>query len=253
MSLYRRPLPEDQIALSSPEGRRLFAEAMAAGGMDSFLPLIESFHTQSEPTYCGLGSLVMALNALHIDPQRTWKGQWRWFCEEMLDCCKPLELIRREGISLHELVCLARCNGAEAIGVYAAEIEGESGEGEPTGAGAARLQAEITRCVASGGEEILIAAYARSAVGQTGDGHYSPIGGLHPDGWALVLDVARFKYPPHWLRVERLFEAMLRPDPATGRSRGWATLRRIEPLPPPGRCMVWAGDGAGDGAVDSAG
>lgn len=178
--------------------------------MSSFLPLIESFHTQSEPTYCGLGSLVMALNALHIDPQRTWKGQWRWFHEEMLDCCKPLELIRREGISLHELVCLARCNGAE------------------------------------------IAAYARKAVGQTGDSHYSPIGGLHPDGWALVLDVARFKYPPHWLPVDRLFAAMLPSDPATGRSRGWATLRRVEPLPAPGQCGIRAG-GDADRAGDSAG
>jgi len=34
----------------------------------------------------------MALNALSIDPGRVWKGPWRWFSEEMLDCCTPLEV-----------------------------------------------------------------------------------------------------------------------------------------------------------------
>ena len=41
-----------------------------------------------------------------------------------------------------------------------------------------------------------------------------------------MLDVARFKYPPHWVPVPLLFEAMLPHDEATGRSRGWVTLRR---------------------------
>lgn len=47
----------------------------------------------SEPAYCGLGTLAMVLNALAIDPQRIWKGPWRWFSEELLDCCSPLEVL----------------------------------------------------------------------------------------------------------------------------------------------------------------
>ena len=40
----------------------------------------------------------MTLNALAIDPKRTWKGVWRWFDETLLDCCKPLdEVIRMNG------------------------------------------------------------------------------------------------------------------------------------------------------------
>jgi glutathione gamma-glutamylcysteinyltransferase len=42
----------------------------------------------------------------------------------------------------------------------------------------------------------------------------------------LVLDVARFKYPPHWISAERLWQAMHPIDPTTGRSRGWISLRR---------------------------
>ena len=42
---------------------------------------------------------------------------------------------------------------------------------------------------------------------------------------SLILDVARFKYPPHWVSAERLWEAMSAVDPSTGKSRGWLTLR----------------------------
>ena len=59
-SLYRRPLPADTIPFSSPEGRRIFADALASGGMDGYFRLAEQFHTQSEPAYCGLGTLVTA-------------------------------------------------------------------------------------------------------------------------------------------------------------------------------------------------
>jgi len=52
------------------------------------------------------------LNALAIDPQRAWKGVWRWFADDMLDCCEPLDAIKANGITLEQLACLARCNGA---------------------------------------------------------------------------------------------------------------------------------------------
>ena len=73
----------------------------------------------------------------------------------------------------------------------------------------------------------MIAAYDRSALDQTGSGHFSPIGGyFDAKDMVLVLDVARFKYPPHWISAERLWKAMLPIDPTTGRSRGWIYLRR---------------------------
>src|SRR5688500_650696 len=113
-TLYRRPLPSEAIAFSSLDGRKVFAEALSAGGLEGYFPLAEQFHTQSDPAFCGLGTLVVALNALGVDPGRLWKGPWRWFSEELLDCCSPLERVRTQGITLDELACLARCNGARA-------------------------------------------------------------------------------------------------------------------------------------------
>jgi len=56
----------------------------------------------------------MVLNSLAIDPRRVWKGSWRIFHEQMLDCCIPLETVQREGITLTQAACLAKCNGALA-------------------------------------------------------------------------------------------------------------------------------------------
>lgn len=210
-TFYRRPLPDGAIPFSSAEGR-LFAEALANGGLDGYFPLAEQFHTQAEPTFCGLGSLVMALNALAIDPGRLWKGPWRWFGEELLDCCVPLDVVRTRGLDLDELACLARCNGADVT------LHRADGSNLPSWRNAL---AEGARA-----EAVVVASYDRSALGQTGSGHFSPVGGFHHErDLTLILDVARFKYPPHWVSAERLWEAMCGIDSTTGRPRGWLTLR----------------------------
>jgi hypothetical protein len=69
--------------------------------------------TQDEPAFCGLASLAMVLNALSIDPRRTWKGAWRWFHEAMLDCCRPLDSVKQDGITLYQVGAggLARVGG----------------------------------------------------------------------------------------------------------------------------------------------
>jgi glutathione gamma-glutamylcysteinyltransferase len=74
---------------------------------------------------------------------------------------------------------------------------------------------------------VLIVSYCRSRLEQTGGGHFSPIGGYHAGkDLALVLDVARFKYPPYWVKLDTLLSAMQVPDPATQRSRGWLSMQK---------------------------
>lgn len=212
-SFYRRPLPEGLTPFSSVEGKQLFREALSAGTMEGFFVLSEQFHTQADPAYCGLGSLVVALNALGVDPGRLWKGPWRWFDESLLDCCVPLDVVATRGVTLGELGCLADCNGAHAHVARAAD------------ATLADLRRAIAEASRSASGPVVVAAYERTALGQTGIGHFSPIGGYHEGrDLALLLDVARFKYPPHWVPIERLFEAMLPIDEATGQSRGWVSL-----------------------------
>jgi len=214
-SLYRRPLPSGLIPFASAQGRALFSEALQEGTLESFFPIIEQFHTQADPAFCGLASLVVALNALGIDPGRLWRGPWRWFSEEMLDCCTPLEQVQQQGVSIEELACLARCNGADAV-VMRPEEHGET-----------EFRAAVEASARSAAQTVIIASFSRLELNQTGEGHFSPIGGYHCQGdWALVLDVARFKYPPYWVELSELYRAMKGADPKTGRSRGWISMQR---------------------------
>lgn len=214
-TFHRRPLPSDLVAFDSPEGRTLLAEALADGTAAAFFPLVAHLHTQAEPAWCGLGSLVTTLNALDIDPGRPWKGPWRHFSEELLICCKALEDAAVDGLTLVEVGCLARCNGADVRGVVA----------EPDSLPAFR--ADLLASVTQGTGPFVIVNYTRAGLGQTGTGHFSPIGVVHRErDLALILDVARFKYPPHWVPIERLWQAMTDVDPSTGQPRGWLVLDR---------------------------
>ncbi|GAB5372331.1 hypothetical protein AAMO2058_001656300 [Amorphochlora amoebiformis] len=204
---YRKELNNmggDVIAFASDTGKLRFRKALIAGSMGCFFPLIEQFRTQDEPAFCGISTLIMVLNALAIDPARLWKGPWRWYSEEMLDCCKPLEVVEKEGITFEEFSCLARCNGVKIKSTRASESkEGDFRE---------IVKKSVTCCgeaEKAQSNSFIVASYSRKGLGQTGDGHFSPIGGYDNESDSvLVLDVARFKYPPHWVKT-------------TGKTRGW--------------------------------
>ncbi|XP_024974987.1 glutathione gamma-glutamylcysteinyltransferase 1-like [Cynara cardunculus var. scolymus] len=218
--LYRRVLPSPPaIDFSSSEGKQLFIEAIQGGTMEGFFKLISNFQTQSEPAYCGLATLAMILNALSIDPGRKWKGPWRWFDESMLDCCEPLEKIKAEGISFGKVVCLAHCAGAkvEAFRTNQSNLDD--------------FRRHVIACSTSDDCHV-ISSYNRGTFKQTGSGHFSPIGGYHAKrDMVLILDVARFKYPPHWVPLTLLWEAMDTFDQASGFRRGFMLISRLHRSP----------------------
>mmetsp|Transcript_13676 Transcript_13676/g.41253 ORF Transcript_13676/g.41253 Transcript_13676/m.41253 type:complete len:502 (+) Transcript_13676:89-1594(+) len=214
VSFYRRQLPELCVDFNSVKGKQIFVSALQSQYMEGYFALASHFHTQSEPAYCGLGTLAMSLNALSVDPLRQWKGVWRFYDENMLDCCKSLTLVQQEGITIPEYVCLARCNGALAQLTYAEESSIEE------------FRTTLLECTKHQ-DQVLTCSYSRKVLGQTGDGHFSPIAGYDPaSDHCLIMDVARFKYPPHWVPVPLLFEAMLPHDKTTQRSRGFMVLTR---------------------------
>ncbi|KAL3662344.1 hypothetical protein V7S43_012671 [Phytophthora oleae] len=220
-SYHRRLLPKDCIAFSSPEGRKLFTEAINSNSnyMQIYFPLAEQFITQSEPAYCGLSTLTMCLNALQIDPGRLWKGPWRWFSEELFDCCTSLNVAKERGISMTEFVCLANCNGVLTEAYRA------------TNDFTLEQFRDIVKHSCATNSEIVVLNYSRMVLGQTGDGHFSPIGGYHAvRDMVLLLDVARFKYPPHWVKLSRVFEAMRYVVPAMNKPRGLVILREAPHL-----------------------
>ena len=55
----------------------------------------------------------MTLNSLRIDPNKTWKGIWRWYSEEVLHCTNA-DLMQK-GMTLDQLTQLARSNGLHTM------------------------------------------------------------------------------------------------------------------------------------------
>jgi Phytochelatin synthase len=104
-TFYRRSLPDTCIAFSSKLGRKYFESAMRHRGLKSYFHLMEQYTTQSEPAYCGISTLVIALNALAVDPRQIWKGSWRWYEESMLNCCIDLEQAKQTGITMSVRSC----------------------------------------------------------------------------------------------------------------------------------------------------
>lgn len=136
--------------------------------------------------------------------------------EELLDCCVPLHKAKETGITLDQFICLALCNGASAVGRRGAPLEEFRS--------AVRLATSSTD-----DNHRVVVSYSRSALGQTGSGHFSPIAAFHPaEDMVLILDVARFKYPPHWVPLAKLWEAMNTIDSETGQLRGFACMGRRE-------------------------
>lgn len=70
-----------------------------------------------------------------------------------------------------------------------------------------------------------IANFGRKELEQTGTGHFACIAGYHrATEKVLLLDTARFKYPPFWVDLEQLHKSVCSVDRDSGKNRGFLIL-----------------------------
>ncbi|KAK3826706.1 MAG: Phytochelatin synthase-domain-containing protein [Linnemannia gamsii] len=224
-SFYRRKLPEHLVSFTSPKGKQLFREMLTEGYGEGYFSLVGNFTTQSEPAYCGPSSLAMVLNSLEVDPQRQWKGAWRWYSDELLECCAPAEQVKAKGITFNQFACLSKCHCDVQVR-RANQVSLEQFK-------------QDLEMVCSRDDIHMVVSFSRKALGQTGDGHFSPIGGYVPKaGMVLVLDTARFKYPSYFVSVESLWKSLFPIDAETGSSRGYFLLSANPDQPAISLCKI---------------
>ena len=219
-SVRRRLLPENLVALHSQEGRERLTRALLASTSKPYLHWMEHFTNQSDPAYCGITTLLIVLNVFAVDPHVRWKGGWRYFGHEdvlLQSCpCVSSERVRRVGVTMVEWARLAQCQGVD--------VRLERCDNRDLSA----FRTDVKLCLDGDGplDSLMVTSFGRSALGQTGDGHFSPIAAYEETtDSVLVLDVARFKYSPYWVAVEELWKAMEAVDQVTEASRGWFVLR----------------------------
>ena len=213
-TFYRRELPENLHAFTSETGKRLFKTSLADGNANIFFALSGNFTMQSEPAFCGLGSLAMVLNALSVDPGKRWKGIWRWYSDDMIECCAPLDVIKEKGMTFDQLAATARGNGLIVV---------------PKRADFTTFDEflEDLKMVTKSDDKHMVVSFSRQSLGQTGDGHFSPIGAFcESESQVLVMDTARFKYPSYFVDARALYDSMFALDKSTNRPRGYLLLSK---------------------------
>ena len=205
------------IALDSEVGEQLLFTSEAR---NDYLPLSLEFVTQDNLAYCGVATLVMVLNALNIEapvaPNHMIPGRvsYRFFTQENVfendkthDVIKP-EVVAKQGMTLEELGGLFQSYPVAVQTFHGEEISLE------------QFRKLAVQNLQQPGN-FLVVNYSRRSLGQKGGGHISPIAAYHEESdQFLILDVARYRYSPVWVKAESLWEAMNTIDSVSGKTRG---------------------------------
>ena len=68
LSAQTLPLPDNLTDLNSEQGEQFFSES---GALPTYFAVADNFVTQKTQAYCGVASIVMVLNALHVPAPST--------------------------------------------------------------------------------------------------------------------------------------------------------------------------------------
>ena len=210
------PLPDNLTGFSTHDGEVYFGESDAR---EAYFPLASNFLTQKTQAYCGVASVVMVLNALGVpapavpeyEPYRTFTQDN--VLSERTDAVLPRETLAHQGMTLDQL------GGILATQPVKTEVHHASDS-----------SVDEFRKLASAylGESghFVIVNYLRMTMGEQTGGHISPLAAYDAKADRfLILDVARYKYPPVWVKTPDMFAAMNTPDAVNdNKTRGFVLV-----------------------------
>ena len=212
------PLPSDLTDLNSNQGETFFLES---GALANYFPIADHFVTQKTQAYCGVASMVMVLNAAGVPAPTSPEYQpYHIFTQdnvldERTEAVLPRDVLARQGMTLDQL------GGLLALHPLRIEVHHAADGGLDSFRAAARdyLAAK---------DHFVIVNYLRRAIGQQTGGHISPLAAYDAKADRfLILDVARYKYPPVWVKASDLFDAMNTTDSANdNKTRGYVLIAK---------------------------
>ena len=231
------PLPSRLVSLLSARGQRLLA---GCGSCASYPAIAASFTTQVTQAFCGVASSVTVLNASAApkpltDPYKPYRyfTQCNIFnaeAKQRLD----LATVANEGLTLAQATFLlntqegvtATCYHAGAADTAAAETTSPGVPGCAVAGSAAAFRG-LARQALHTRQHYVLVNFSRATLSDDGrgGGHFSPLAAFN--GRAddlLVMDVARYKYPPFWVDTDLLWQAMATTDTTSGRHRGFIVV-----------------------------
>jgi len=105
------------------------------------------------------------------------------------------------GLSLEQSAKLLKCHTSDEWQVTVQEVD-------PSKLTLSRMRYDLKAALIDPDARVMI-NYDRKGLGQVGGGHFSPLGAYHASTDSfLIVDVAKYKYPPVWVGADTLFAAM---------------------------------------------
>ncbi len=176
--------------------------------------LIPTFAVQITQSYCSVASAITVLNAMPIqkpvDPTYApyaFFTQTNFFTPEVTEIISA-ETVLKMGMTREEMTATLNAQGVSARSVA----------GDTFNDGDLRTLLQYT--LGDDGQFVL-ANYYRASLGQVGGGHWSALAAYDVEtDSVLILDVAKYKYPPVWVGTSTLRTAIATLDTTSNKSRG---------------------------------
>ncbi len=201
-----RPLPSDLVDLGTSAGQALLADADNAA---DYPALAAHFQPQWLKSYCGVASSVVVLTAMGAEV-----SQQDFFTAEARSV-RPRWRVVVAGMALDELGGLLAAHGATVSVRHADAFDVKA------------FRKVVAENLSRPGD-YLIVNYDRTALGQEGAGHISPLAAYDTDtDRVLVMDTASYRYPRTWVPLERLYDAMATSDSGSDATRGYVEVQGI--------------------------
>ena len=196
-------LPDNLTGFDTETGEELLVESDAR---EAYFPLASNFLTQKTQSYCGVASIVMVLNSLGVaapavpefEPYRTFTQDN--VLDEATDTVLPRATLAEIGMTLDQIGGILNQKGVKAVVHHAADSSIDD------------FRTSAREALGKKGSFVIV-NYLRKAMGQEKGGHISPLAAYDVEfDRFLILDVARYKYPPVWVTTADLFAAMKTTD-----------------------------------------
>lgn len=212
------PLPKHLIAFDSAKGIALLQNSH---NKTAFYKLMPYFTTEKGLAYCGVASSVMVLNALNIEPPLTPShapyrifNQANYFTGKVLKVITPAH-VGFHGMTLDQVAAGLRTFGVNVKRYYAKDV-------------ALNTFRQSAMSAVNNPQRFIIINFCRKDIHEKGCGHFSTLAAFNKKADRfLLLDVARYKYPPVWIKAAALYHSMHTDTHLKkGQSRGYLIVSR---------------------------
>lgn len=205
------------VYLNTPEGEQRLLGAKHHRHFFATQPYVE---TQQNLAFCGPASIVAIMNSLGTPrPAESRLYPYTFYTQDNIfnadtQRVKSFVMVSVRGMTLAEITDFFKALGVRASARHGDSLD-ENNLRKLLGETLARPDARI------------VVNYHRRTLAQEGAGHLSPLAAYdEASDSVLLLDVAKFKYPPAWITVGELLESMQTVDTDSSKSRGLVIIQK---------------------------